>query len=327
MTVFFAEKIIMAPKMSVRRPKVARILNYNKVSIFNGNVMIKQDFLQRFLFTELGVRGEWVKLGDSWQAAKQHQQGSEVVQQLLGQALAAVALLSATVKFKGSMILQAQGEGDIKTLVAQSTHDRKIRGLVRSQPDVAEGRLEDLFGNGRLVLTIEMADSDPYQGIVALAGENLAAALENYFTQSEQLKTRLWLFANDTHAAGLLLQELPAQPHFQADWEHIEILASTVTGPELLTLDCEAMLYRLFNQEKLRLFDAEPVEFQCACSQGRIERTLRALGRAELHDMLCEQQRIEVVCEFCGAQYVFDNVDVEGFLAQETPGAPSATHH
>ncbi|HEY8096161.1 MAG TPA: Hsp33 family molecular chaperone HslO, partial [Methylobacter sp.] len=268
--------------------------------------MIEQDLLRRFLFEELGVRGEWVKLTTSWQAAKLHQRGAENVQQQLGQALAAVVMLSATVKFKGSMILQAQGDGGIKTLVAQATDQRKIRGLVRGKENVTEGSLEAMFGQGRLVLTIESQSGHPYQGIVPLQGSNLAAALQTYFEQSEQLKTRLWLFANATHAVGLLLQELPAQENYQADWEHIEILANTVTEQELFDLDCEQLLYRLFNQEKVRLFDAEPVEFSCACSRPNIERTLFAMGRAELEDILKERDIIEVNCEFCSKQYRFD---------------------
>jgi molecular chaperone Hsp33 len=302
-------------------------LDYNEAQTFYESVMTKQDFLHRFLFEELGVRGEWIKLTHSWQAAKQHQQGPEIVNQLLGQALTAVVLLSATIKFNGSIILQAQGDGDIKTLVAQSTHDKKIRGLVRSNPDVSPGSLESMFGNGRLVLTIETGSNEPYQGIVPLQGNNLAAALETYFTQSEQLKTRLWLFVNETQAAGLLLQELPAQKHFQADWERVEILADTVTAHELLELDCENMLYRLFNEEKVRLFEPEPVDFHCACSRSRIERTLRAMGREELQDILQEQERIEVICEFCGANYVFDKIDAETIWSQDGIAIESHTRH
>lgn len=289
--------------------------------------MIEQDLLRRFLFEELGVRGEWVKLSTSWQAAKLHQHGSENMQQQLGQALAAVVMLSATVKFKGSMILQAQGDGDIKTLVAQATDQRKIRGLVRGKENAAEGSLEAMFGQGRLVLTVESGNGQPYQGIVPLQGSNLATALETYFEQSEQLKTRLWLFANATHAVGLLLQELPAQENYQADWEHIEILANTVTEQELFDLDCEQLLYRLFNQEKVRLFDPEPVEFSCACSRSNIEKTLFAMGRAELEDILKERNIIEVSCEFCSEQYRFDKVDVENILSQKSSANDSATRH
>ncbi|MFA6052033.1 MAG: Hsp33 family molecular chaperone HslO [Methylobacter sp.] len=289
--------------------------------------MKEQDFLRRFLFEELGVRGEWVKLEASWQAAKKHQRGSENVQKQLGQALAAVVMLSATVKFKGSMILQAQGDGGIKTLVAQATDDRKIRGLVRSSEDVRAGTLEDMFGQGRLVLTIESDSGQPYQGIVPLQGSNLAAALQTYFEQSEQLRTRLWLFANETQAVGLLLQELPAQESYVADWERIEILANTVTEQELLELDCEHILHRLFHEEKVRLFDAEPVEFKCACSRPKIEGALRALGRTELENILQERGAIEVSCEFCSEQYSFDKVDVENLLSQESIANDAETRH
>ncbi len=289
--------------------------------------MIEQNLLHRFLFEDLGVRGEWVKLTTSWQAAKFHQRGSESVQQQLGQALAAVVMLSATVKFKGSMILQAQGDGDIKTLVAQATDQRKIRGLVRGKENVALGSLEDMFGHGRLVLTIESENGPPYQGIVPLQGSNLATALQTYFEQSEQLKTRLWLFANATHAVGLLLQELPAQDNYKTDWEHIEILANTVTEQELFELDCEQLLYRLFNQEKVRLFDAEPVEFSCACSRSKIEEVLFSMGRAELEDILTERDVIEVNCEFCSEQYHFDKVDVESILSKKSTAPDSETRH
>jgi len=241
--------------------------------------------------------------------------------------LAAVVMLSATVKFKGSMILQAQGDGDLKTLVAQSTHDRKIRGLVRCNDHVPAGSLETLFGQGQLVLTIEPDNAQPYQGVVPLKGKNLAAALQTYFEQSEQLKTRLWLFANETHAVGLFLQELPSQNSSKADWERIEILADTVTEQELLELDCENLLYKLFNEEKVRLFDAEPVEFRCACSRPRIQRTLRAMGKEELEDILREHGTIQVGCEFCSEQYLFDRVDVEILLSQESVANQSETRH
>ncbi len=303
------------------------ILMSKNARFFNGRNMIEQDLLRRFLFEELGVRGEWVKLTNSWQAAKLHQRGSEDMQQQLGQALAAVVMLSATVKFKGSMILQAQGDGDIKTLVAQATDQRKIRGLVRGKGNIPTGSLAAMFGQGRLVLTIESENGQPYQGIVPLQGSNLAAALQTYFEQSEQLKTRLWLFANATDAVGLLLQELPAQSHYEADWEHIEILANTVTEQELFELDCEQLLYRLFNQEKVRLFDAEPVEFSCACSRSKIERTLFAMGRTELEDILKERDIIEVNCEFCSEQYHFDKVDVENILSRKNTVNDSETRH
>lgn len=276
--------------------------------------MSQQDLLRRFLFEDVGVRGLWVSLSSSWQTAKQHQHCSDAVQLQLGQALTAVVLLSATIKFNSSMILQVQGDGPLKTLVAQATHERKIRGLVRSSETVTNGSLQDMFGEGRLVLTVSSENAQPYQGIVPLHGDNLAVVLETYFAQSEQLNTRLWLFANETHAAGLLLQELPSQLNDKADWERIAMLASTVTEQEMLELSCEELLYRLFNEEKVRLFDAEPVAFDCSCSRLKIENTLRMLGRQELESVLQERGQIEVNCEFCNKYYRFDRIDVEQLL-------------
>jgi molecular chaperone Hsp33 len=279
--------------------------------------MIEEDLLYRFIFEDVGIRGEWVRLGPSLQASRKHQPGPSNVKQLLGQALAAVVILSATIKFKGSMILQAQGQGDIRAIVAQSTHDKNIRGLVRSNATVPTGTLQDMFGQGgRLVITIEPDNADPYQGITALDGDNLAAALETYFSQSEQLNTRLWLFANDHHVAGLLIQELPEQSKHPNDWEHIEMLANTVTDHELLSLNCEQLLLRLFHEEKIHLFEPEHVQFKCTCSRQKIEVTLRALGKVELSDILKTQETIEVDCEFCREHYSYDAVDIENIMSQ-----------
>jgi molecular chaperone Hsp33 len=292
------------------------VAGYNKALAYPERQM-EEDILRRFIFEEFGVRGEWVKLSDSWQNAKINQRGNAIVQETLGQALAAAVLLSATIKFKGSVILQAQGNGALSTLVAQSTHDRKIRGLVRHAGEVQRGTLESMFGEGRLVLTIRPDNTDPYQGIVPLRGANLAAALQTYFIQSEQLDTRLWLFANEQVAAGLLLQELPEPKDFKTDWERIVMLADTLTAPELLGLDCEPLLHRLFHEEKVRLFDAEAVQFECACSKQKIEYALRTLGRQELEHLLEEKGAVEVGCEFCNKQYRFDRIDVQKLLADK----------
>ncbi len=278
--------------------------------------MKQQDCLRRFLFEEHGVRGEWVRLEESWRQAKQHQiLVSDAVEVQLGEALAAVVLLSATIKFTGSIVMQIQGGGDLKALVAQSSNERKIRGLVRSEANVAGLHLKDMLGgSGRLVLTVEPVDADPYQGIVGVEAETLAAILESYFTQSEQLDTRLWLFADKTHAVGLLIQELPSEFRDKANWQRIELLAGTVTAEELLRLDCEVLLHRLFNEEKVRVYDPEAVEFKCSCSRQKISVTLLALGRAELESILKERADIEVDCQFCGANYSFDKVDIENLL-------------
>lgn len=278
--------------------------------------MKQQDCLRRFIFEEHAIRGEWVCLHESWLQAKQHQVlVNDSVESQLGQALAAVVLLAATIKFKGAMIMQIQGAGDLKALVAQVTHDRKIRGLVRSAAKVSGTTLQAMVGEaGRLVLTVESDNAEPYQGIVAVDEDQLTGVLKTYFTQSEQLDTCLWLFANQTHAAGLFIQELPSEKQDNNDWQRIEMLANTVTAEEMLTLDCETLLHRLFHEEKVRLFEPEAVEFKCNCSREKIAGTLSALGRSELEGIIKEREDVEVDCQFCGAQYRFDKVDVENLL-------------
>jgi molecular chaperone Hsp33 len=288
--------------------------------------MTQVDLLHRFLLEDRGIRGEWIQLTDSWQAIKNNHPAPASAQQQLGHALAAVAMLSATIKFEGSLILQAQGDGAIRTLVAQATHDRKIRGLIRNTDTVPSGSLQAMFGQGNLALTIKPNHADPYQGIIALQGNNLATALESYFSQSEQLKTRLWLFANDSHAVGFLLQELPGNTD-SSNWEHIEILANTLKEHELLTLDCQEILYRLFHEENLRLFDGEAVSFECVCSRARIESTLKSLGNDELQDILRERGSIEVGCEFCNTQHQFDPIDIARlFTAQDFVNSSTTRH-
>jgi molecular chaperone Hsp33 len=289
--------------------------------------MKQQDCLRRFLFEEHGVRGEWVRLQDSWLQAKQFQHlVNDAVASQLGQALAGVVLLSATIKFQGAMIMQIQGSGDLKALVAQSSNDRKIRGLVRSEDTVSGENLRQMTGEGgRLVLTVESENADPYQGIVGVTDDTLAGVLTTYFIQSEQLDTRLWLFANQTSAVGLFLQELPGDTRDKEDWERIILLANTVKEEELLTLDCEVLLHRLFNEEKVRLYEPEDVEFKCGCSRQKISGTLSALGRSELQTILQERDDIEVDCQFCGAQYRFDKIDVETLLTTTPTGDPSVT--
>ncbi len=277
--------------------------------------MKEQDCLRRFLFEELGVRGEWVCLHDSWQETKQHQHLSAGVQEKLGEALVAVVLMSATIKYKGSLILQAQGDGALKTLVTQSTHEGHIRGLARCEKEMLPGSLVEMMGEGRLVITIEPEKGEPYQGIVSLGGNDLAEVITTYFTQSEQLQTRVWLFADGTHAGGLFLQELPKQESDKPDWERIAMLADTITKQEMLTLGCEEMLYRLFNEEKVRLFQQEPVTFKCTCSQKKIEDTLILLGRQELESSLQERNNIDVKCDFCAEKYSFGKIDIENLFA------------
>jgi molecular chaperone Hsp33 len=164
-------------------------------------------------------------------------------------------------------------------------------------------------------MSIDTGNGKPYQGIVPLQGDNLAQALQAYFEQSEQLKTRLWLFANDMHAAGLLLQALPSHENTTDAWDTLEIFANTMTETEIFSLDCHELLHRLFHEEDVRLFHSQPLAFECSCSRERIEKTLRAMGEEELYSILDEQEKIEVTCEFCSEMQTFSRQDVDTLLS------------
>jgi len=277
----------------------------------------EHDSFRRFLFEEAGVRGELVRLDASWQAVLERHPYPDSVLVQLGQALAAAVLLSATIKLKGSLILQAQGAGPLHTLVAQATERRTIRGLARwKEAPPASADLAAVFGAGHLALTIQNEGSEPYQGIVGLEGRNLAEAIQNYFLRSEQLATRIWLAADAERAVGLFIQEMPAQHGEQQDWERLALLADTVTSRELLWLPAEKLLYRLFHEERVRMFEPETVSFQCNCSRERIGTVLRSLGRQEIAGLIRQSGRVEVGCEFCNHRYRFDSIDVESLFTE-----------
>lgn len=278
--------------------------------------MEHQDKFQRFLFEGMGVRGEMVSLDQSWQSISANRDYPNAVKTQLGQGLAAVVLLTGTIKFNGSLILQVQSTGPMTALVAQATNNKSIRGLARWSGIVPSGTLSDVYGDGRLILTIETEGNDPYQGIVALKGRNLADALQSYFSESEQLRTGIWLAANEHRAVGLLIQEMPSQVQQDDDWNRVKLLAETVTDRELLELSGETLLYRLFNEEQVRLFEAVPVVFRCRCSSQLIENTLVALGRAEIDSILQERGVVDVDCEFCNRHYCFDSVDIGRVFAK-----------
>ncbi|MGZ8217291.1 Hsp33 family molecular chaperone HslO [Methylomagnum sp.] len=268
------------------------------------------DHLQRFLFEDIGIRGALVRLDSSWLSIQANHAYPSVVRSQLGQALAAATLLSATIKFKGSLILQTQSPGPLSTLVAQATHERIIRGLAHWNGELSGNTLREIYGDGNLALTILNEGSEPYQGIVALEGNNLAEALQTYFQLSEQLATRLWLTANEERAAGLLIQELPSNRKNPHDWDRVTCLADTLTHSELASLPAGDLLYRLFNEEKVRIFEAEPILFKCGCSKERIEGLILNLGQAQAASILNEREVIEIDCEFCNRHYRFDRVDV-----------------
>jgi molecular chaperone Hsp33 len=286
--------------------------------------MSGSDALRRFMFEAFPVRGDFVRLEQSWRDALSRQDYPPAVRALLGEAMAATVLLAATIKFEGVLTLQIQGDGDLHLLVAQCGSDLTVRGLAKWKGTDPRGTLAELTAGGRLAITIERRkDKERYQGIVLADTDTLAECLESYFTQSEQLPTRLWLAADERGAAGMLLQQMPGKRDAAADaddtdgWARASILAGTLSREELLTLESETLLRRLFHEEDLRLTADRPVTFRCSCTRERVESALRLLGRPELGTLLTAEGFIEVRCEFCNKAYRVDAVDVERLLADD----------
>lgn len=280
-----------------------------------------RDALLRFMFEDAPVRGELVRLDASWQAILARHDYPAPVRNLLGEMMAACALLSATLKFEGTLAMQIQGDGPVSLAVMEASSERTLRGLAQWSDELKQATLSELVGNGTLVITITQRPSgNRYQGIVELLGDSLADSLGNYLMQSEQLATRLWLAADDHQACGLLLQRLPAPQDDTADelWARTNTLANTIARDELLQLPGREILHRLFHEEDLRLFDAETLAFRCSCSRERVATMLRGLGQDEVRDILSEQGQVEVTCEYCNHQYRFDAVDAE-HLFSDTP--------
>ncbi len=277
--------------------------------------MNNADFKQRFLFPETDIRGELVRLDESLEAILGTHDYPLAVQGLVGEAVAAVALLAGTLKFSGRLSLQAQGRGPVSLLLAECTHDGQLRALARHDGELdTAANIGALIGDGTMVITITPDQGRQYQGIVPLEGDTLAQCLEGYFQQSEQLPTRLWLAAGNGRAAGLMLQRLPDQVASrdanQQQWEHLEALAGTLKMEELLDLPAETVLRRLFHETPPRLPEAQPLRFGCTCSRERTENALLSLGADELKTLLAEDGEATLTCDFCLSQQHFDAVDL-----------------
>ena len=318
--------------------------------------------LHKFVFEGLPVRGMLVRLTDAWQEILQRHRDAggypAAVTELLGEMTAAATLMQANIKFNGALIMQIMGDGPVKLAVAEAQPDLSFRTTAKVVgPVPATAQLEamvNVHGRGRCAITLDPKDrlpgQQPYQGVVPLFGdrreklEKLSEVIEHYMLQSEQLDTRLVLAADDKMAAGLLIQRLPLQGvdnlagqsgardedqiGVNEDYNRIAILASSLKREELLSLDADTILRRLFWEEDVRRFEPLTGEqgprFACTCSRERVGSMLRSLGRDEVESILAEQGQVEVGCEFCGAQYRFDPVDAAQVFLQPAQQAPAS---
>lgn len=292
--------------------------------------MPSRDVLQRFLFEHTAVRGEIAQLDATWKAVLERHDYPPAVRRMLGEMMAAAALLSATLKFSGALVMQVQGSGPVSLLVVECTADLAMRAVAKWQGETAaDATLAELVGSGHFVITLDPGEGKKaYQGIVALEGDTMAEVLEHYMVRSEQLETRLFLAADGERAAGMLLQKMPGAHEGDHDaWNRAVLLGDTLTGKELLGLPAQSIVRRLYHAEDVRLFDAVPVCFRCSCSHQRVAAMLHMLGRDEARAILEEHGTIEVRCEFCNQLYVLDAVDAEQLFVTEIVAPAGRTRH
>ncbi len=283
--------------------------------------MAKADQLTRFMFDDCPVRGLHVNLQQVWQHVAENKAYPKAIHRALGELTVAAVLLASNLKFDGNLIVQVQGKGVLKMLVAEATSAATCRATARWDESAVideNMKLADLLGEGGMfVLTLQPAQGESWQGVVELAGDSIAQMLMNYMARSEQLATYITLAADDDHASGLLLQRLPEQDIEGDSWTELSALAGTLTEDELLQLDAETLLYRLFHEHEVRLFAPQDVEFACTCSRAKVGDMLLLLGGQEVGEAVVEQGSIEVNCDFCYARYVFDEADVNALFGSD----------
>ena len=293
--------------------------------------MSNSDQIQRFLFEDTDQRGVLVGLESSYQEVLSRHPYPIKVASLLGEMLAAIGLLSSTLKFEGRLSLLARGDGPVSMLMAECNHQRDLRAIARWDDPIADdAELQTLLGHGQLAITIEPDRGNRYQGIVPLEKPQLAQCLEEYFMQSEQLATQITLAADTEKAAGMLLQALPSDKDSQIleeNWDRITHLGSTLSSQELLTLDNSELLHRLYHQEDVRVFDAEELRFDCDCSRERSLTALKTLQKEELEEMLEKEGSITMDCQFCNNRYRFDRTSIAEIQGVSGAVEPSKSCH
>ncbi|AJZ91513.1 Hsp33-like chaperonin [Klebsiella michiganensis] len=289
--------------------------------------MTQHDQLHRYLFENYAVRGELVTVSESWQQIMENHDYPQPVKKILGELLVATSLLTATLKFDGDITVQLQGDGPMTLAVINGNNKQQMRGVARVQGEIpSDAALKDLVGNGYLVITITPSEGERYQGVVGLEGDTLAACLEDYFMRSEQLPTRLFIRTGEVEgkaaAGGMLLQVLPAQNAETDDFNHLATLTETIKAEELLTLPANDVLWRLYHEEEVTLYDPQDVEFKCTCSRERCADALRTLPDEEIDSILAEDGEIDMNCDYCGSHYVFDSMDIAAIRNNASPADP-----
>jgi molecular chaperone Hsp33 len=275
--------------------------------------MKEHDTLQRFLFEHASIRGEIAHVESSYQTIMQQHPYPAPVRNILGEAIISCLLLAGSIKFEGEISLQFHGDKRLSLLLVQCDHELNIRAFAKYQEDKRDEDYQQAFMQGNMVLTInQYQQTQTYQSVVPIISSSMGENLMHYFAQSEQIATRVWLAVNEDKAAGMLLQLMPGQDTLQREqfWEYAVQLGQTISEQELLMLDNPTILHRLYHETELRLFPARHIHFRCRCNLDKMKQVLMMLGQQDIEKLLQEQGQVEIHCDFCNQQYIFDPIDV-----------------
>tara|TARA_R110002124_G_scaffold134049_3_gene296676 strand:+ start:346 stop:1203 length:858 start_codon:yes stop_codon:yes gene_type:complete len=280
---------------------------------------MQTDILNRYLFDNLHARGELVNLSQTFQEIVAPHNYPSGVKNLLGELVAATCLLTATLKFEGEIAVQLQGDGPIGYMAVNGNNLQEMRGIARMTSETNATVLKDLIGKGNMVITIRPKNGEPYQGVVALEEETLAQCLAHYFEVSEQIPTKIWLFTDESTSqiAGTLIQLLPDagdKAQQQADFEHLCQLTNTIKSDEIFSVDSQELLYRLYHQEEVRLFEPQAISYKCSCSEEKCLNAISQIEPSELDNIIVEQGSVSMTCDYCLTTYQFMRPQLEQFI-------------
>ncbi|GAW97061.1 MULTISPECIES: Hsp33 family molecular chaperone HslO [Colwellia] len=290
--------------------------------------MSQFNVLNRYLFTDAHARGELVQLNSSFKSILNNHDYPAGVAKLLGELLSATCLLTATLKFEGDITVQLQGDGPVGYMSVSGNNKQQMRGIVKLTTTTSANTLQELIGKGTMIITIRPDAGKAYQGVVALDKDNLADCLAHYFDVSEQIPTKIWLFSDSEQqlTAGALVQLLPDSDNSienkekqLIDFEHLCQLTNTIKSEEIYSLEAEALLYRLYHQEQVNLFEPQAVSYLCGCSADKCLAAIAQIEPSEIKAILAEQGKISMTCDYCITTYDFDELSLKSFISKVNP--------
>jgi len=276
--------------------------------------------IKNFLFTELNIRGQHIQLDDAWQAMLKNRHYPAPLITMLGELTAITVMLASGLKHAGKVTIQVQGTGPVNLLVVEATHDLKIRGVAKTKADAKiseQHDTDDLLGDGKILVTLENTlTNSHFQSYVPREATNsqnsIAQSFENFLTQSDQQPSKLWLAANEHGLGGVLIQKMPLSENIDADgWERVKVLSNTLSTEEIIQLDSETLIHRLFNEELVKLFEGKEIQYHCPKDFSRVENMLLSLGKEEAQKIIDEQGEIVVHNEMCNFHARYNQTDID----------------